>query len=177
MLKPNDSEVVVEETIGGGDEVQPPPGTSLIDWRLQAGLGAFIVQVEDSAAHLTHSKDWITSSVTLSVITPLRQLDPPLSSGARIQIEQDGGTMNIGPTKVTAVRKKLKPLQVGEKYLLFLDRSKEGDLNFLPQAAYRIVGSDDLEMVSQRVPRDEIANAGLGKATQSIQNWITARPR
>lgn len=169
-LRGNETEVIVEDDLGGYDEVQPPPGEGIVQWRLQEGLGAFIVEATKAEPHLTPDDAWIRTSVTLVIVDVLKQLKQPLVPGTQVVIEQEGGTVKMGQTKVTASQRGQRGFVIGSRYLVFASENGAGDLSVLPQASYLIVG-DRLERLSTRLPSDDLSNFGLAHARSQIAEW------
>lgn len=164
VVLPGEKAVVVVSKRSRPHEVLPPKNTPAVDWMTRISDSVFVVFVQAIEPKLTHDETWITSRVTLSVAEVLKDSPVrPIRPGESVSFEQDGGTLAIDGTMVSAVVPWARPVQESRKYLVFaaVDKSTK-ELIFDNASSYEITPTGRLRKLLTAGPHPD----QLEKATE-----------
>jgi hypothetical protein len=164
--------VVVEKDQSPPHYVEPPRGTSRLEWLTTLAPIVLVVRVETMDPALTADEDWITTSVTGRVEEILKKpAADPLSVGAAIRFVQDGGEANVRGTSVRAVLPWADSFREGERYLVF---AKHADDKWLIDAgtSYLIDSGDMLKPLARQGRAASEASVSLAAAAARIRQYV-----
>ena len=162
VVLPGEKAVVVVSKRSRPHEVLPPKNTSAVDWLTRISDTVFVVFVQAIEPRLTADETWITSRVTLSVAEVLKDAPArPIRMGESVSFEQDGGTLAIDGTKVSAVVPWASAVQESGRYLVFAAIDKDTkELIFDNSSTYEITATGRLRKLLTGGPHpDELERA------------------
>ena len=122
--------VILKDTHNGPELVMPGPpseaaaGGKQLEWMASVSPIALVVHINRVESRLTGRQDWILSDVRATIEAVIKQ--PPtesLSTGQRIEFQQDGGELTIDGRRVRGVIPYSNPHVVGRRYLVFAQRN------------------------------------------------------
>jgi hypothetical protein len=120
QIRPNDTSVSLEINAFPPLLVTPLPGQSQVDFLTDGAISALVIRVNGKRSELTKDGTWIRSVVSARIERVLKN-DPELrlKEGASIQLVENGGSHQFGPTTVEAVVPWAKGYEPGKRYLVF----------------------------------------------------------
>jgi hypothetical protein len=121
--------------------------TTEIESATKASELVAVVRISSKVSALTPGGDWLTSTVSGTVLTILKDVSGEIRPGGKIVFAEDGGEMQVGAQTVRAVNSWVAPTNAGRDYLVFLSATPEG-LRLSP-ASYEVVGSQSVTLLRE----------------------------
>jgi hypothetical protein len=170
LLRPGDKTVILDPGF------LPPlvsefsssmPAADLLRAHAQAADWVVMGPVVDRQPHLTADQTWIMTSVRIEVGEQLKPRGRSL--GTVIEIEEQGGSVELEGVNVTAVAEWQQRLVTGETYLLFITRGSRGAT---VEWSYRINAKKQLESTFQPFIRGETFDTAHGMSLERLRNIL-----
>lgn len=158
IVRAGEVALVVESVQDGPLEVLPPRGVSEIEWKTRTAPAIVVVDIVSIEGEVTPRKDWITSHVTASLVTMAKtpkEWNPEI--GGLVTFDLTGGEAYVAGTKVLASVPGTKPVEIGKRYLMFVNLPRAAGSNQLragPAGIYEMTDSGFRRIASQAVPDD-----------------------
>ena len=174
-LLPDDTDVTIKGKHVRPLTVQPPKGTSQVEWALQSE-SAVVVTLTQALPSLTEERNWIQTQWTATVDDLLRLFPgAPFSVGSSFTFVIDSGDLQVGKVAVHARYGWARELVLGQKYLLFV-RWIEGTQRVLvgPDTEYRVLADGSLELADKTA--DEVSGRPLTQVASEIRKWVLEHP-
>jgi hypothetical protein len=171
------SVVIEDDTSSPPLFVAPPPGMSEIEWLLQLGAEAFVIEVESAQARLNEREDWILTDNVGRVVQVFRAMGTThLAIGDRVKWTSSGGQLRVRETTVTAKVSGVRSFVPGEKYLVFANTTGESprEMGLFP-TTYRILPDMTLQPTLVRGPRDNVGGRHVSDIETEVRAWVTRR--
>jgi hypothetical protein len=124
LINPGDRRVEIysQAPLMGFFSGKLPPGELLLAHALDAEA-ILVITIDKQTPHLTPRADWIETTFQASIVEQLRPSKPIASRAVRMDL--DGGTLDIRGATVTAIAEWAPRLQLGARYLLFVNHLRD----------------------------------------------------
>jgi len=157
LVQPHEDTILLMDTTSRPLEVLSPANVSIIDWKSQGADAIMVAEVHSVDAKLSQSQDWITSTITGSIVEVLKK--PRWWNalpGDQLSFNWDGGEILIGGTRVIAVVPWSKPFEQGKRYLMFFGADPSNKTVITgPTAAYEMTEVRGFRRLAQNLSGDE----------------------
>lgn len=179
LLRDSDRVLTVVAQSEFGLEVPPPEGTTLAEWKTLFSDVVAVVDVTERTSKVSDEGDWITSTVTATLVDVLKQPQKTaLHAGERVSFPQSGGEIQLDGKIVRAVFSHSQPLLPGHRYLLFVLLNDDGRWNAGPSEAYEIE-EGRLRALRRRTgrPADAIESNEHEQSVRDLIRVASSKPR
>ena len=105
--------------------------------------------------------DWIKSTVTVSVLTVLKDPGARLTEGGSVSFLEDGGELVVADRRVIAGNAYEVPTRIGETYLMFFWLSKDALQSLGPSWTFRVTGQNLQRLRTDFDPQRELDSKTL----------------
>jgi hypothetical protein len=153
LIKPGQTQLIVEKDQAAPHYVEPPPGVSQLEWLTSVAPVVAVIRVDAMDPRLTADHDWIEPTVRARVEDVLKKpAGDPLAVGDFITFTQDGGEIHVRGVHIKAQLPWADSFREGGQYLVFAQRRKEA-IDWLIDAAsaYQVnLANDKLISLARR---------------------------
>jgi hypothetical protein len=125
LIKPGQTQLVVEKDQATPHYIQPLPGVSQLEWISSKAPVVAVIRVDAMEPTLTAEQDWIETTVRARVEDVWKKpAGDPLAVGDSMTFIQDGGEIHVAGVHVTARLPWADSFREGGQYLVFAERLK-----------------------------------------------------
>lgn len=157
--------------------VEPPPGTSAIEWETNLASTVLRIEILSKESKLATTQKWVVTDVEARILEVLKENIQNFDIGQRVSFLEQGGEIKIGEKTVRALVGWAEPFKVGSEYLVFVTVAPSGDLLVRPGNSYGLVESGKFKsLLTRQPPANEFSEQPADVVLQRIRDYVAARP-
>lgn len=119
-VRPGDKSIVVIDTNLPPLTMTLPDDVSLTKLFFEAADGIVLARVNRRQGRVSPAGDWVQSDITATVIEVFKAPTAAIRANSRLTFVEEGGEAQISGVKITAIVPWVRPLELGQTYLMGL---------------------------------------------------------